>query len=193
MMKTVSYRLLAEIERLSPSSQKDWFRGYLQEILESDRPYYVKTDYIALSFIELEHRINYLGQEIKSLTALRKKLQQARALGLEIAARILDDYGIEKMEGTVISSLTITPESTKAKEILHIKDPDKVMALGYVKFSVDEAAVKKALRHEEMRKELAPYIEVERTEEHHPPKLRINKKRIHEVTVVEPDDILDAA
>jgi hypothetical protein len=76
---------------------------------------------------------------------------------------------------------------------LHIKDPDKVMALGYVKFSVDEAAVKKALRHEEMRKELAPYIEVERTEEHHPPKLRINKKRIHEATVVEPDDILDAA
>ncbi|HHH37057.1 MAG TPA: hypothetical protein ENK77_00385 [Epsilonproteobacteria bacterium] len=159
-MKTTSYRLQTEIEHLTPTSQQDWFRNYLKEVLESDKPYYVKSDYIALSFMELDNKIDYLTSEIKTLTELKKKLQQAKTLGLEIAAETLQQYGIEKMEGTAISSLTIAPAKQKTKETIRIKDPHKVMELGYVSFSVDEKAVKEALKHQEMLDQLDPYVDV---------------------------------
>ena len=176
-MKTTNYRLQTEIEHLSPSSQKEWFKNYLKEVLESDKPYYVKSDYIALSFMELDNKIDYLTNEIKTLTTLKKKLQQAKTLGLEIAAETLKEYGIDKMEGTTISSLTIAPPKTKTKESIRIKDPQKVMELGYVSFSVDEKAVKEALHHKEMFAELDSYIDVSYEEEQIPARLKINKKR----------------
>ncbi len=176
-MKTINYRLQTEIEHLSPTGQKDWFRNYLKEVLESDKPYYVKSDYIALSFMELDNKIDYLTSEIKTLTELKKKLQQAKTLGLEIAAQTLQEYGIDKMEGTAISSLTITPAKTKTKEEIRIKDPQKVMELGYVSFSVDEKAVKEALHHTEMFEELDPYVDVSIKDEIVSARLKINKKR----------------
>ena len=176
-MKTTNYRLQTEIEHLSPTSQKEWFRNYLKELLESDKPYYVKSDYIALSFMELDNKIDYLTNEIKTLTELKKKLQQAKTLGLEIAAQTLQEYGIDKMEGTAISSLTIAPAKTKTKEEIRIKDPQKVMELGYVSFSVDEKAVKEALHHTEMFEQLDPYVDVSLRDEIVPARLKINKKQ----------------
>ncbi len=176
-MKTTSYRLQTEIEHLNPSSQKEWFKNYLKEILESDKPYYQKSDYIALSFMELDNKIAYIGSEIKQLTELKKKLQQAKTLGLEIAAQTLQEYGIDKMEGTAISSLTIAPPKTKTKETIHYKNPNKIMELGYVAFSVDEKAVKEALKTEEGLDELDPYIQIEVEEEEIPARLKINKRR----------------
>ena len=193
-MKTTNYRLQTEIEHLSPTSQKEWFKGYMQEILESDKPYYVKSDYIALSFMELDNKIDYLSNEIKTLTELKKKLQQAKTLGLEISAQTLQEYGIDKMEGTAISSLTIAPIKTKTKEEIRIKDPQKVMELGYVNFSVDEKAVKEALRHTEMFEQLDPYIEISYIEEEVPARLKINKKRsTSNIATTESVEILDAA
>jgi len=176
-MKTTNYRLQTEIEHLTPTSQKEWFRNYLKEVLESDKPYYVKSDYIALSFMELDNKIDYLTNEIKTLTELKKKLQQAKTLGLEIAAETMSEYGIDKMEGTAISSLTIAPAKTKTKEEIRIKDPQKVIELGYVNFSVDAKAVKEALRHKDMFEQLDPYVDVSIENETIPARLKINKKR----------------
>ena len=176
-MKTINYRLQTEIEHLSPSNQKEWFKNYLKDVLESDRPYYVKSDYIAISFMELDNKLTYLSDEIKTLTALKKKLTDAKTLGLEITAQTLTEYGIKKMEGTAISSLTITPQKQKSKETIRIKDPKKVMELGYVSFSVDEKAIKESLKYPEQFDQLDPYIEVELTEETIPARLKINKKR----------------
>ena len=176
-MKTTNYRLQTEIEHLSPSNQKEWFKNYLKDVLESDKPYYVKSDYIAISFMELDNKLTYLSDEIKSLTALKKKLTEAKTLGLEIAAQTLQSYGIEKMEGTAISSLTITPEKQKNKETIRIKDPNKVMELGYVSFSVDEKAIKEALQYPEQFEQLDPYIDLSVEEEIVPARLKINKKR----------------
>ena len=88
-MKTTNYRLQTEIEHLSPSSQKEWFKNYLKDVLESDKPYYQKADYVALSFMELDNKIAYLTNEIKVLGELKKKLTQAKTLGLEITAQTL--------------------------------------------------------------------------------------------------------
>jgi len=189
-MKTTNYRLQTQIEHLTPTSQKEWFRNYLKEILESDKPYYQKSDYIALSFLELNNKIDYLTKEIQQLTGLKKKLQQAKTLGLEVTAQVLQEYGIEKMEGTAISSLTIAPPKTKEKEVIRIKDPQKVMELGYVKFSVDEKAVKEALHHTEMFAQLDPYVDVSIEKEEVPARLKINKKRN---TSTQPVELLDVA
>ncbi len=191
-MKTTNYRLQTEIEHLSPSSQKDWFKNYLKEILESDKPYYQKSDYIALSFMELDNKIAYLSSEIKQFTELKKKLQQAKTLGLEIAAQTLQEYGIDKMEGTAVSSLTIAPPKTKTKEVIHYKNPSKIMELGYIAFYVDEKAVNEALKTEEGFNELDSYIQIEVEEEDIPARLKINKRRSSNepTTTIE---LLDAA
>ena len=176
-MKTINYRLQTEIEHLTPLKQTEWFKHYLTQVLESDKPYYVKADYVALSFIELDHKLEYLANEIKTLTALKKKLSEAKTLGLEISAQLLQQYGIDKMEGTAISSLTITPSKTKFKENIRIKDPEKVMSLGYVSYTVDTKAVQEAVRDMKLLEELDPYIDLDIVEETTPPRLKINKKR----------------
>jgi len=191
-MKTTNYRLQTEIEHLGPLGQKQWFKNYLKQVLESNKPYYQKSDYIALSFMELDNKISYLSNEIKTLKALKDKLTEAKTLGLEIAAKTLGEYGIDKMEGTAISSLTIAPSKIKTKETIRIKDPNKVMELGYVNFTVDEKSVKEALKHKEMFEQLDPYIEVSIDEETVPARLKINKKRSSNTTA-ETVELLDAA
>ena len=191
-MKMTNYRLQTEIEHLTPTSQKEWFRNYLKDVLESDKPYYVKSDYIALSFMELDNKVLYLSNEIKALGELKKKLTQAKTLGLEITAQILKEYGIDKMEGTAVSSLTIAPSKTKTKETIHYINPNKIMELGYISYSVDEKAVKEALKTQEGFDELDSYIQVDIEEEQVPARLKINKRRSVANITTEVIEILDA-
>ena len=176
-MKVKNYRLQTEIEHLSIDNQKSWFTDYLKSLLESDKPYYQKADYIALCFMELNNKVDYLAHEIKILTTQKKKLEEAKRLGLEITAKTLASYGIDKMEGTVISSLTITPSKKKINRKINIKNPNKVMELGFVEFSVDKKAIEEALNNGENTSELLQYIEVTEIQEITTKKLKINKKR----------------
>jgi len=105
-MKTTNYRLQTEIEHLTPTSQKDWFKNYVREILESDKPYHVKADYIGLSFQELQNKIDYLSSDIKELQLLKKTLTEAKTIAQEATASVLTEYGIDRIDGTAISSLT---------------------------------------------------------------------------------------
>jgi hypothetical protein len=183
-MKTTSYRLQSEIEQLSPANQKSWFTKYIKEILEDDSPHYQKSDYIAKSFMELDSKIEYLDSEIDALKAIKNKLTQAKEMGLEITAKILqEEYGIDKMEGAFISSLTIAPSKTKTTQTITVKNPNKVMELGYVTFSVDNKALKEAIDNEKDRKELEPYITISSKKETVEAKLKINKRRTANTTV----------
>ena len=95
------------------------------------------------------------------------------------------------MEGTVISSLTIAPQKQKSKDTIRIKNPNKVMELGYVEFSVDMKSVEKALKLPESVDELDQYIEVETIEETIPARLKINKKRSTSIDAANVVEILD--
>jgi len=183
-MKTTSYRLQSEIEQLSPANQTSWFTKYIKEILEDDSPHYQKSDYIAKSFMELDKKIEYLDSEIDALKAIKNKLTQAKELGLEITAKILqEEYGIDKMEGAFISSLTIAPSKSKTTQTITVKDPNKVMELGYVNFIVDNKALKEAIENEQERKELEPYISIISKKETTEAKLKINKRRSANTTI----------
>jgi len=176
-MKTTNYRLQTEIEHLTPISQKDWFKNYVREILESDKPYHVKADYIGLSFQELQNKIDYLSSDIKELQRLKKRLSEAKTIAQESTASVLTEYGIDRIDGTAISSLTITAPKIKTKDKLVITNEDALIKLGYVKVILDEDAVKNAMCTIEGMDEIDKFVDVSITTEETPARIKINSKR----------------
>lgn len=176
-MKTTNYRLQTEIEQLTSHSQKKWFQNYIRDILESDKPYHVKADYIGLSFKELDNKIDYLSADINELQQLKKRLTEAKVVAQEATASVLLEYGIDRIDGTAISSLTITPAKTKSTDKVVITDAYALMALGYTKVTVDENAVKEAMYTLEGMNEIDRYVEVSVITEEIPARIKVNTKR----------------
>lgn len=176
-MKTTNYRLQTEIEHLTATSQRDWFKNYVREILESDKPYHAKADYIGLTFQELQNKIDYLSSDIKELQQLKKTLSEAKIIAQEATASVLSEYGIDRIDGTAISSLTITPSKIKTKDKLVITDAESLKSLGYVKIILDEDAVKDAMCTIEGMDEIDKFVEVGIVTEEVPARLKINAKR----------------
>ena len=175
-MKTVNYRLQTQMEQIKPNST-EWYKNYIREILESDKPYHVKADYIGLSFQELQNKIDYLADDIKELQRLKKKLENAKTTALETTAEVLAEYGIDRIDGTTISSITITPQKQKVKDKLTILDEDALVTLGYAKVSVDEKAVAEAMQTLECMDEIDKYVEVSTITEITPARIKVNAKR----------------
>ncbi len=195
-MKTTNYRLQTEIEHLTPTSQREWFKNYVREILESEKPHYQKADYIGLSFQELQNKIDYLASDIKELQQLKKTLSEAKTIAQEATASVLAEYGIDRIDGTAISSLTITPSKIKTKDIFVVTDPHALMALGYTKVTVDEDAVKAAMSTLEGMDEIDKFVEVSVTTEEVPARIRVNTKRgsvNNETSELLEHTVLDAA
>ena len=176
-MKTTNYRLQTEIEHLSPAEQQEWFKGYIRQVLESDKPYHAKADYIGLSIKEIENKIDYLSNDIKEMQSLKKSLQTAKTLAQETIASVLREYGIDRIDGTAISSITITPQRTKLKEKLLILDEEALIQLGYYKVVVDEEAIKEAMKTLESMDEIDRYTQVEVEKEVIPPRIKVNTRR----------------
>lgn len=176
-MRTTNYRLQSEIEYLKPTSQKDWFKKYIVEVLESSKPYYAKADYIGLSIQELQNKIDYISSDIKELRELKKRLREAKNIALEVIASVLKEYGIDKIEGVAISSLTITPPKTKVKEDIEIIDSNALMSLGYTKVTVDEEAIKKDISNPQRLAKIKEFIKVNKTTQKIPAKIKVNAKR----------------
>lgn len=143
-MQTTNYRLLSEIQNIK-ADNPEWFKQYVRQILESDKPYYKKADYIALNITELQGKIDYLSDEIKSMSALKKSLTEAKALALEATASVLGEYGIDRLDGAMVSSITITPSKTRLTETFKIIDEQALIQLGYCSVIVDEKAVREAM------------------------------------------------
>ena len=175
-MKMTNYRLQTEMEHIKPDNT-EWFKDYVRQVLESDKPYHVKTDYIGLSIKEIDNKIEYLSSDIKEMQGLKKSLQNAKAVVLEATASVLAEYGTDRLDGTAISSITITPSKTKAKEIFKIIDAEALMQLGFCKVVIDEEAVREVMSTIEGMNEIDPYVEVGIIEEKVPAKIKVNPKR----------------
>lgn len=188
-MQMKKYRLQTEIENLKVDNQ-EWFKDYLRGVLESDKSYFEKADYIAYSINQIQNKIDYISNEIKELQIIKKNLTNAKEIALETTATVLDEYGIDKLEGATISSITITPESSKSKDVVTIKDDNAVMGLGFVSFSVDIEAVEKAIASKEELDELKEFIEVNTLTVTTPAKIKINNKRSSANSEITADEIL---
>jgi hypothetical protein len=192
-MKLVNYQLQTQIEYLGENKTNSHFKDYLKSVLEdTSKPYYQRADYIGLSMQEIKSKIDTLTSDISDLQALKKRLNSALEIAKELTANVFLENGIDRIDGNIISSLTLTNASSKTKDEIFIKDENAVMTLGYVKFSVDIDAVEKALATKEGRKELKKFVDVTTLTITNPAKIKVNTKRAsaNNVEAVETDEIL---
>jgi len=175
-MKMTNYRLQTEIENIKEDKQ-EWFQNYVRQVLESNKPYHAKADYIGLSIKELDNKIAYISDDIKELQTLKKNLTLAKNTALEATAEVLSEYGIDRLDGTSISSITITPKKTKLKETFKIIDTDALIKLGYFSVVVDEQSVKEAMSTLEGMNEIDKFVEVGTVKEEIPAKIKVNFRR----------------
>lgn len=177
-MKLVNYKLQTQMENLNESSTNTHFKEYLKSILEdSNTPYFQKADYIGLSLQEIASKIEYIGSDIKELQAYKKKLQTALTLAKELVADVLIQNGVDRVDGNFISSITLQEESTTSKSDVVILDENKVMGLGYVKFTPDIEAIKIALETSKGKKELEGLVSVITEITTIKPKVKVNSKK----------------
>ena len=192
-MKLVNYQLQTQIEHLSEDKPNNFFKEYLQSILEdTSKPYYQRADYIGLSLNEIKSKIDTLTSDISDLQALKKKLSNALEIAKVQVAEIFIGNGIDRIDGNIISSLTLTNPTTKTKDEILIKDEKTLINLGYVKFSVDLEAIEKALQTKEGKKELKKLVDVMPITVTTPAKIKVNTKRtsVNNVEAIEVDEIL---
>ena len=192
-MKLLNYQLQNQIEYLAEEKTNNFFKEYLQSILEdTSKPYYQRADYIGLSMQEIKSKIDTLSSDISELQALKKKLSNALEIAKVQVAEIFASNGIDRIDGNIISSLTLTNPTSKTKDEIIIKNEEALINLGYVKFSVDIEAIEKALQTKEGKKELKKYVEVMPITVTTPAKIKVNTKRVavSNVEAIEVDEIL---
>lgn len=192
-MKLVNYQLQTQIEYLAEEKTNNFFKEYLQGILEdTSKPYYQRADYIGLSLNEIKNKIDCLTSDISDLQALKKKLSTALDIAKVQVAEIFTTNGIDRIDGNIISSLTLTNSTTKTKDEILIKNEEALINLGYVKFSVDIEAVEKALLTKEGKKELKNLVQITPITITTPAKIKVNTKRAfaNNTQTVETDEIL---
>ena len=177
-MKFVNYRLQTQMEQVKQDATH-FLKEYLQNILEDkNRAYYQKADYVGLSLSELSNKIETLSSDIKELQALKNRLSTALDISKEVTATILLQNGIDRIEGTIISSITLTKESTKEKISMQVLNQEELLKRGFVKYELDTDALQAALLQDtNLQKELKEYVEIVKTKEITPPKAKVNLKR----------------
>ena len=177
-MKLVNYKLQNQIEYLSDEKTNSFFKEYLQGILEDKaKPYYQRADYIGLSLNEIKNKIDTLTSDISDLQNLKKKLSNALEIAKIQVAEIFTLNGIDRIDGNIISSLTITNSTSKIKDEIIIKNENALINLGYVKFSVDIEAIEKALQTKEGKKELKKLVQITPITVTTPAKVKVNLKK----------------
>ncbi|OCL81653.1 siphovirus Gp157 family protein [Arcobacter porcinus] len=177
-MKLVNYKLQTQMENLNESSTNTHFKEYLKSILEdTNTPYFQKADYIGLSLQEIASKIEYIGTDIRELQAYKKKLQTALALAKELVADVFIKNSVDRVDGNLISSLTLQAESISTKSDVLILDENKIMGLGYVKFTPDIEAIKIALETPKGKKELEGLVSVITETTTIKPKVKVNSKK----------------
>ncbi len=193
-MKLINYALQTQIETLSDTKSQEFFKDYIRDILEdSKKPYFQKADYVGLSLNTLKSKIDDISLNIKELQSLKKKLTESLDIAKALTANVLLENGIDRIDGNIISSLTLTKATTTTKQKITVLKPNEVMGLGYVKFSVDDAALEKAIEDEKALKELSEFITIENIETKNPSKIKINTKKsanTTEITTMSTDEIL---
>ncbi|WP_152059059.1 hypothetical protein [Aliarcobacter butzleri] len=177
-MKLVNYQLQTQIEYLSENKINSHFKDYLKSVLQdTSKPYYQRADYIGLSLNEIKNKIDTLSSDISELQALKKKLSNALDIAKVQVAEIFLENGIDRIDGNIISSLTLSNPTNKTKDEIIIKNEEALINLGYVKFSVDVEAVEKALKTKEGKQELKKFVDVTPITISTPAKIKVNTKR----------------
>lgn len=175
-MKTTRYKFEQAVQEVKEQTI-EWLKEEFQSILESDKEYTRKADYIGLSLLSIDKKVSSLDEEIQELQLLKSRLKSAKAISLSIGAEVLAQYGIEKLEGASIASLTITPAKTKQTKTLEVLNEEELIKRGFYKLTLDEEEVIKELETIEGKYRLLGVANLSIKEQYVKPKLRINQRR----------------
>lgn len=176
-MKTTRYKFEQMVQEVNPTSI-EWLKEELQAILESDKDYTRKADYIGFSVLSIDDKVASIDEEIKELQQLKKNLKSAKEIVLRTGAEVFASYGIDKLEGAGISSITVTPPKERTTTKLEILDEEAVIRAGFYKKVVDEDALLEALEQNRYNRFiLKNAAKISMVDTSIPAKLRINKRR----------------
>jgi len=175
-MKTTRYKFEQTVQSANDKS-REWLKEEFRAILESDKDYTRKADYIGFSVLSIDTRIQSLDEEIKELQGLKKQLKTAKEIVLETGAQIFLEYGIDKIDGAGISSITFTGATTADKSKLVIDNPSALIEAGLYKKIADEELVAQYYTSDQYSQVIQANAHIEVISTPKPAKIKINKRR----------------
>lgn len=178
-MKLINFKLQTLIENAKEnSSSKNSLEEYLKAILEDEsRNYFQKADYLGLSMQEVKLKIDDLSKSIKELQELKKSLTSSLDIVKELTANIFIDNGIDRIDGNIISSLTLSKESTKIEKKLEILDKEALMAKGFIKYSLDMEALQNAISSKDEYEKIKELVSFKDVTTKNLAKIKVNNKK----------------
>lgn len=175
-MKTSRYNFERTVQE-AKQSNIDWLKQEFRTILESDKDYTRKADYLGFSIVSIDDKCSAIDEEIKELQQLKKNLKSAKELVLITGAEIFKEYGIEKIEGAGISSLSIVKPTIKNKVVISPIDEELLIQSGFYKKVLDLTAITDAYEYSNYTELIEKACKIEKVTTTTKAKLRVNKRR----------------
>jgi len=190
MKKLIRNRFEAIVQDVTESS-KSYLKQEFKDILESNKSYMIKTDYISYSIISIDEKIAILDEQLQEFQEYKKKLKAAKDIVLTTGAEIFNEYGISKIEGGSFSSIITTKETSSTKLLITITDEQALIDGGIYKKVVDTKMLEEYYNKNEYKEFIETHTNIQSITTTNPSKLKINKRRAANSTTL--NNISDAA
>ena len=160
------------------TQSKEWFTQSVMNILQAPtQSSFAKADHIAEAFVSIDVKIDYIKEQQRLLASLKKQLELAKSYAKIEVSNALISFGVTKLEGLAISSITASKATDKSIATLEILDEDELLNRGFFKVEVDREAVEKALLSADQRSEVEQFADMKIELVHKPATIRINKRK----------------
>jgi hypothetical protein len=175
-MKTTRYRFEQSVQEVKEDNTS-WLIDEFKSILESDKDFTRKCDYIGFSILSIDSKVESINEEIKELQTLKKNLKLAKELTLKTGATVFEKYGISKLEGAGISSITIHEPKPTSKIKLTIHNEYRLIEAGFYRKVIDEDAVLEFYNSGKCLETINANCSIEILRDIKAPKLKVNRRR----------------
>jgi hypothetical protein len=157
---------------------KKWFYQSVINILETPNlSSFSKCDAISEAFISLDSKLDYIKEQQRLLANLKKQIEIAKELAKEEVSKALLSFGITKLEGLKVSSISATKETIKSVAKLEIYNEDALLKAGYFKVELDKEAIEEALLSADKRIEVEDYADIKIEKVVKGATIRLNKRK----------------
>jgi len=160
------------------AQSKEWFNQSVMNILQAPtQSSFAKADRIAEVFISINAKIDYIKEQQRLLASLKKQLELAKSVAKVEVSNALTSFGVTKIEGLAVSSITATKATDKSVAKLEILNEDALYNAGYFKVELDTEAIEKALLSADQRHEVEKFADMKIELVHKAATIRINKRK----------------
>ena len=157
---------------------RNWFYQSVINILENPNlSSFTKADQIADAFISLDSKLDYIVEQQRLLASLKKQIEIAKELAKEEVSKALLSFGVTKLEGMKVSSITASKETVKSVAKLQILNEEELLKAGYFKVELDLQAIEEALLSADKREEVQDYADMKIEKVVKSATIRINKRK----------------